>query len=268
MDEYNKISRWVEDLPKRGKVTFSKEEVIRQFPNMTNLNINNMLYRLALKKKVQSVWRSFFMVVLTKYGLRGVVPPIEYIDQLMRFLGKNYYVSLQSAAALQGASHQQPQELMVMTDSGILRDKIKKETKINFVTKKNIPTQYIKQIMTDNGYINISIPELTAFDVVIYAKNVGGINRVATILNELAEFIDFKNIDIKLFDIAIIQRLGYLLDVLGYENLANTLYQKSNCLGIRFRKYPLTVAPIINFAKYPVDKKWKIIINEEIEVDE
>ena len=65
----------------------------------------------------------------------------------MKFLGKEYYVALLSAATLQGAAHQQPMEFFVITNSRILRDKQKDDVKINFVTKKNIPIKYLTQVM-------------------------------------------------------------------------------------------------------------------------
>jgi len=43
MIKYNNIRDWVEDLPKRGKITFSKKEVELQFPHLTNRNIQNTL---------------------------------------------------------------------------------------------------------------------------------------------------------------------------------------------------------------------------------
>ena len=272
MEKYSKIGQWVDDLPKRGKSVFSKQEVEKQFPILSHYSIRNSLNRLAKKKKIQSVWHDFYVVILPEYGLKGVVPPIEYIDQLMRFLSKNYYVSLLSAAALQGAAHQAPMEFFVITNSRILRDKQKDNVKINFVTKKNIPTQYITQIIVNSGYVNLSCPELTAFDLIIYEKNVGGINRIATILSELAETLNFENISkefLKSLNVAIIQRLGYLLDLLEFEEMANILFQKSEDANIKFRKYPLSVlSEKKNYANYQINDKWKIIINEEIDIDE
>jgi predicted transcriptional regulator of viral defense system len=272
VDEYNKIGDWVEDLPKRGKSVFSKQEVEKQFLVLSHYSIRNSLNRLAKKRKIQSVWRNFYAVILPEYGLKGVVPPMEYIDQLMRFLGKDYYVSLLSAAALQGAAHQAPMEFFVITNSGILRDKQKDGIKINFVTKKNIPTQYITQVTVNSGYVNVSCPELTAFDLIIYEKNVGGINRVATVLSELSETLNFENISIeflKSLNVAIIQRLGYLFDLLEFKELANVLFQKSEEANIKFRKYPLSVlSEKKNYADYQINDKWKIIINEEIDIDE
>jgi len=272
MEEYSKIGQWVEDLPKRGKSVFTKKEVEKQFPVLSHYSIRNSLNRLAKKRKIQSVWRDFYAVILPEYGLKGVVPPIEYIDKLMKFLDKDYYISLLSAAALQGAAHQMPMEFFVITNSRILRDKQKDNVKINFVTKKNIPTQYVTPIMVSSGYVNVSKPELTAFDLVIYEKNVGGINRVATVLNELAETLNFENINVKFLkslNVAIIQRLGYLLDLLEFKELANVLFQKSKEADIRFRKYPLSVlSEKKKYADYQINDKWEIIINEEIEIDE
>lgn len=272
MEEYNKIGQWVEDLPKRGKTVFSKQEVENQFPAMSYFSIRNALNRLSKKKKIQSVWRDFYAVILPEYGLKAVVPPMEYIDKLMKFLGKDYYVSLLSAAALQGAAHQAPMEFFVITSSRILRDKQKDDIKINFVTKKNIPMQYITQVMVSSGYVNVSCPELTAFDLIIYEKNVGGINRVATVLSELAENINFEKISedfLKILNVSAIQRLGYLLDLLEFSELANSLFEKSKLAEIKFRKYPLSVLPKKrNYVDFQINDKWKLIINEEIEIDD
>jgi len=272
MEEYNKIGQWIEDLPKRGKSVFTKQEVENQFPALSYYSIRNSLNRLVKKKRIQSVWRDFYAVILPEYGLKGIAPPIEYINQLMKFLDKDYYVALLSAAALQGAAHQAPMEFFVITNSRILRDKQKGDVKINFVTKKNIPTQYITQVMVNSGYVNISRPELTAFDLVIYEKNVGGVNRVATVLSELAETLNFENMSVeflKSLNVAIIQRLGYLLDLLEFEELANVLFQKSREANIQFRKYPLSVlSEKKNYSDFQINDRWKIIINEEIDIDE
>ena len=272
MEEYSKIGQWVEDLPKRGKTVFSKQEVEKQFPALSYYSIRNSLNRLSKKRKIQSVWRDFYAVTLPEYGLKGIAPPIEYIAQLMKFLDKDYYIALLSAAALQGAAHQAPMDFFVITDSRILRDKQKEDIKINFVTKKNLPTPYITQLMVNSGYVNISCPELTAFDLVIYEKNVGGINRVATVLSELAETLNFKHITIeflKSLNVAIIQRLGYLLDLLGFGKSANTLLQKSKDAAVKFRNYPLSMlSEKRNYADLQINDKWKIIINEEIDIDD
>jgi len=279
MNEYNYIKDWVEDLPKQGKSSFSKEEIERQFPDLTNQNILNALNRLVLKKKIQSVWRGLFAVVLPEHGLKGIVPPlkgivppVDYIDVLMRYLGKQYYIALLNAAELHGSAHQAPQEFFVMCNTTKLRDKVKKDVKINFVAKKTIPQKHLTQMMTRNGYINVSTPILTAYDLVCYVKSVGGINRVATVINDLAEKIRFTNVDkdfMQSFSPAVTQRLGYLFEELGFEEHANKLYRKAVIAGLKFRKMPLVIVDKSkDLSKYPVNERWKLIINEQIEIDE
>ena len=272
MVHYNKIRDWVEEMPKRGKITFSKEDVKLQFPHLTNQNIQNTLNRLVVKKKLQSVWRGFWVVVPVEYGLNGVVDPMEYIVQLMNFLGQKYYIGLLSAAAIHGAAHQRPMELMLVTNSNHLRNKVKNDVKISFTAKKEIPQQYLQQITGKSSYISVSTPELTAIDLLLYVSKVGGINRVATVLYELAEVIDFEKISFDFFqniNTADLQRLGYLLDILEFNKIADSLYQKINEANLKFRKYPLVIKKKSkNLTNFPIDKKWQIIINEEIEIDE
>ena len=272
MSEYNYVRDWVEDLPKKGKSVFSKEDVVRQFPDLTNRNLHNTLNRLVVKKKTQSVWQGFFAVVLPEHGLRGIVSPIEYIDMLMKYLNKQYYVALLNAAELYGAAHQAPQEFFVMSNTTKLRDKIKKDVKINFVAKKTIPQKHLTQMMTRSGYVNVSNPILTAYDLICYERSVGGVNRIATIINDLAGEIRFTNVDTAFmhsFSPAVTQRLGYLLEELGFEEHAGKLYRKAMIAGLKFRKAPLVIADKTkDLSKYPVNNKWKLIINEQIEIDE
>ena len=268
----NNIRNWIEDLPKRGKITFSKEEIEEQFPNLANHNIQMTLSRLAQKKKIQSVWRGFWVIVPVEYGLKGVVDPVEYIDALMKFLNKQYYVALLNAAELHGAAHQAPQEFFVITNTTKLRSKMKKDVKINFVAKKVITQNHVKILLTGNDCVNVSTAILTAYDLVCYMKKAGGVNRVATILNELAEKVNFSNVDkefMRSFNIAVTQRLGYLFEELGFEEIANKLHRKAKIAELKFRKTPLVVVDKTkDLSKYPVSERWHLIINEQIDIDE
>jgi len=272
MQACRKVRDWIEDLPQKGKITFSQEEVFNQFPNLSLKAIRSTLYRYVEKKKVQSVWHGFFVIILAEYRIKGNVPPIEYIDQLMKYLDKDYYVALLNAAELYGSAHQAPQEFFVICNTTKLRDKQKKDIKINFLSKKTIPQKQLTQMMVNSGYVNVSSPILTAFDLVCYAKSIGEINRVATVLNDLSEKIRFTNVDKELmqsFSSATTQRLGYLFEELGFEELANKLCRKAEIAGLKFRKIPLTIVDKTkDLSKYPVNNKWKVIINEQIDIDD
>lgn len=273
MDKELKIRDWVLQLPQRGRLTFSNDDIFKQYPSFRKEAIASTLKRLVKNGKIRSVWRGFYVVVPVEYELRGVVPPIFYIDQLMSHLQKDYYIGLLNAAQIYGAAHQQPQEFTVIVGKTGLRDKLKNGVKINFVTKKEIPHDFIRKKVSQTGYISLSSPELTAFDLLLYQKEVGSLGRVCTVLNELVDEMDFEKLTpdfLMLFPAAIIQRFGYILgEVLERADKAEVFLDKTKQAGIKFRKTLLKPnAQSDKLSEYPQNETWKIKINEQIEIDE
>jgi len=263
------ITNWVEDLQKDGRVCFSLADVEEKFPLHNRIVLKNALTRLVSKKKICSVWKGFYVIIPIEYQSKGIIPEVYYIDWLMKFLGRDYYISLLNAAVFYGAAHQQPQEFTVITTPPSLRSTQKKGTKINFNNKATVLEQFTEQRKTPTGYIRISSPELTATDLIQFEKEIGGINRAATVLNELAESCDFTKLTKKFFEYVptpVIQRLGYLLDVLECQSQADNLYAVTKKYDISFRKTPLKNRK--NTTDCEENEKWKIIINEQIEIDE
>jgi len=265
-----KVRDWIDDLQRRGRITFALKEVYEQFASRNKAALKNALTRLVSKGRIYSVWHGLYAIIPIEYSSRGMIPPVLYIDDLMKYLERPYYISLISAAVFYGAAHQRPQEFCVVTTSGSLRNSIKKDVKINFIHKKEIPVELIVKKKTKTGYINVSCPELTATDLVQYEREIGGLNRVTTILNELVNELNFNQLSDVFFKhvpAPVIHRLGYLLDVpLGYTDIAKVLLEKMKEFGCSTRNTPLknrksTVDCITN-------KKWRIIVNEQIEIDE
>ena len=155
--------------------------------------------RLAAKAKIVSPWRNFYVIMPVEYSLKGVIPPVFYMDQLMSYLGKRYYVALLNAASFYGASHQRVQTFSLMVEQPSMRNTSKSGTSILFFSKKEISMEFVRKHKTQTGYINVSCPELTAVDLVENEKSVGGLNRVCTVLNELAETMDLNSLDDSFF---------------------------------------------------------------------
>ena len=264
-----RLRDWIDDLQRLGRISFTLPEVYAQFPSHKIPALKNALTRLVGKKQISSVWHGFYVIIPIEYSSKGIVPPMLYIGNLMKYLGRPYYISLLSAAVFYGAAHQRPQEFCVATTSGSLRNSIKMGVKINFSNKKEIPTELIVQKKTKTGYVNVSSPELTAADLVLNERNIGGLNRVATILNELVNELNFKKLPTSFFEqvpAPVIQRLGYLLDeALGYTDLADRLLAKMNGDGCRIRNTPLKNRKSILHCT--INKKWRIVVNELIEID-
>jgi predicted transcriptional regulator of viral defense system len=266
-----KLKDWIDDLQKRGRISFSKQEVVTNFPLLSAQALRNALNRLATKNNIVSVWKGFYVIVPLKYALRKMIPPELYIDDLMRFLHRPYYVGLLNAAAFYGAAHQQPQQFSVVSGLPTLRDTTKKNVRINFVaTRKNIPHYWLKTFKTENGNVQVASPELTAADLITYQKEVGGLDRVATVLSELAESLNFSKLNKEFFEYvpkSSIQRLGYLLEQpLEQNSLAHTLYEKTQKFNRKFQLIPLKYKN--KTENHKIDHKWKVIINKQIEIDE
>jgi len=269
-NEYSQVRYWVNDLPKRGITTFALKEAENQFPKKPVASVRRALARLSNADIIQSVWRGFYVITLPEYGLKGVTPPIDYIDQLMRHLGCGYYIALLTAASYSGANHQAPQVFQIICDD-IIHIKNKNGVKIEPIYKKRIPIKYLKEINTRTASVRISTPELTAVDLLLYSMRVGGINRVATILYELAEVMDFTCVDTDFFiriPATAIQRLGFLLEIILDEKvLAADLYYIAKHVYKKFLPTPLVSMKNKSSSISNKNKKWNIIVNYEVESD-
>ena len=265
----NYLLTWIEKQQSWGRYTFNLEQVKQEFSGISEAAILLALSRLSGKSRIVSIYKGFYLIVPPEYSAKGVLPPVQFIDDLMNFIGKPYYVGLLSAAALHGAAHQQPQEYFVVTSTKQISTQ-KKGIKINYFTKKKIPVDLLVNIKTQTGYIKVSSPELTAADLVYYQNRVGGINRVCTIINELSEAIYPDKITRELIDtlsVPTIQRLGFVFEkIVAQPELAKKLYNLTKDRKNKFFLQPLkTGGERTGFEK---DRKWKIIINEDIEIDE
>lgn len=264
------IGDWIDDLLMKGKNAFSLQQIREVFPNHSEAALKRTLSRLSTKNKIVSVHKGYYVIVSYEYAAKGIVPPLLYIDGLMKFLNRPYYVSLLSAASLYGAAHQAPQVFMVNTTFPALRPSAKKGIKIKFVPVKEIPIHLLEQKKTESGYVQVSSPELTAVDLINYAKHIGGLSRAATILNELAEEIRFEKIneDLARFaETATLQRLGYIADqILHKKELADAIEKLCIKMNLKFFRVSLMIKG--KRYGYPCNERWKVIENSHIEVDE
>lgn len=270
-DSLYKIKDWISDQHKRGRLTFSFQEVRDRFQNISEQGVKNALTRLVKKTEIAPIFKGFYAIIPVSYYLRGMLPPELYIDDLMKYLNRKYYISLLNAAVFYGAAHQQPQVFSVITNFPPLRDTTKKKSKIAYIaTRKTIPQKWLKTFRTENGDIWVSTPELTAADLITFQKNIGGLNRACTVLYELAESINFEKLDKDFFDyvpISSLQRLGYLFEnEIDQPSLAEKLFLKSKEFNLKFTKIPLKNGKQIEDCE--TNQKWKIVINEIIETDE
>lgn len=264
------LQKWIEAQMMRGRYVFIKEDVTNLGMYSKTDSLNRALYRAQEKGVIMSPWQNFYVAIPMEYRLKGEVPPSFYIDHLMRFLGREYYVSLLSAATLNGAGHQRTMVFQVTVQGKQIRSAVKNGTLLDFNLKKKIPSLYINKVKVQTGYMNVSCPELTALDLVSQEEKVGGLSRVAEVLIELSERMKWDESKLALFDYfnaPVVQRLGYLLDLIEESELSNGLMQLAKQTGKIVRKVRLKQSKP-ETEDMEIDKKWKIIINQKIETDE
>lgn len=259
------LSEFVDHLQSSGRYTFTRAEALKAL-ELSETALKNAAWRLTEKGRVVMPRRGFFVIVPLEYLSAGAPPPSWFIDHLMRFQGRPYYVGILSAAALHGAAHQQPQEFQVITDE-TTRVATAGRTRIRFFVKKTVRSTPVTPIKTETGTMTVSTPEGTALDLVRYAPRAGFLDNVATVLSELAERIDGKALveaAKREGELAHVQRLGYLLDLVGCQEVATPLQRWVQDQ----RPRPTPLRPGQRSKGAPKDDRWNIVVNHSIAIDE
>jgi predicted transcriptional regulator of viral defense system len=116
------------------------------------------------------------------------------------------------------------------------------------------------------GFIPVSTAEGTAVDLIRYARAIGGLDRVLTVLQELGASMDRLNlVNVVKTDgnVAYWQRLEWLLERAGHSELVEGLLEwirKCNPLSARLE-------PSLPIRGAERDPRWQLLINTEVEAD-
>lgn len=259
---FKNTEEFINHLRANGRYAFSWEELNYAFPQSEKA-LKQSLYRLKTKGMIASIRSGFYAIIPPEYATMKMIPAELFIDDMMRVLGRNYYMGLFSAASLQGASHHAVMKYHIIIEPPALRQINNEQLSILFFVKKNWPEHLVEQRKTDAGYINISTSELTVLDLLSYGNF--SINRVATIIKELSETIKINRLKkaVRVAQTATIQRLGYILDKVLTHNTFSRVLQKEL---LTRNVFP---TPLVKgyHKKGSTDPFWKVIENTDIEPD-
>lgn len=128
--------------------------------------------------------RGLYGFVPPNYRSWGVLPADWFVDDLMRFLERDYYVSLLSAAAHHGAAHQRAQVFQVMTDKPTA-DRDIGRIRLRFFKGRNIALAAREAVSTPTGTMEIASKETTVSDLVAHPRAAAGFDNIATIIREI-----------------------------------------------------------------------------------
>lgn len=265
MNDDKRVSDLLDDFQRQGLYGFDRSKVEAVLP-ASSAAIGKALKRLAEKGRVKRIRKGFHSIVPVEYATQGIPPSDWYLNDLMRSLDLPYYIGLLSAAALHGAAHQQVQQLQIVVPRQE-RPLGLPGLSIRFFRKKDFVTTPLESRKGHSGMLPVSTPEATALDLVRYSRHIGGLDAVLTVLAELAEAIDPSKLAASTAtetETAQIQRLGWLLDHVGQNTLADALHASLP-----------TSKPLSRAALDPgsprtgpiTGNRWRIIENAEPEAD-
>ena len=157
-----------------------------------------------------------------------------------------------------------------MVSGGPIRSGVKNGTKLEFTLRQNLPLEFTHKVKTQSGYMTVADAEPTALDVVAEYRKVGGLSRAAELLVELCELTRWDESKLPLlsyFSVATVQRLGYILELIEEHEQAENLHVLMKQMGKIVRKTALKqTSPVTD--DMPIDERWKVIVNYELEIDE
>lgn len=264
-EKHQKLSNFAESAQGQGKYWFTKVDAIKNL-KITDSAFNKATYRLIQQRKIMRIRNGFYVIIPPEFRQSTGLPPTHFIDALMKFSKQPYYIGILSAASLHGASHQSPQELQVVTSKPMRLIEVE-QTRIRFITKKDIESTPVQKMKTPTGFVNVSTSAATVLDLLRYVRIAGHLDNVTTAIVELVENINatelLKNAKQEK-DLSCVQRLGFLIDK----------FSKNKIVSRELNEFIKNKKPSFIFLRpdkrkdiIEKNQKWNILVNTNVEPD-
>lgn len=248
---------WDELLSEGVVATTAQELAQRAHTSVDSVYVAT--HRARAANKLFSPAPGLYVLVPPEYRSWGAVPADWFIDDLMRHLGHDYYISLLSAAAMYGATHQAAQLFQVMTDRRT-SDRDVGNLKLRFYVCRDLGQRPSQQLTGPTGRLTVATPETCALDLAERPKDAGGVTTLLEILGELP--IDAHALDIAASNrpLAVARRCGWLLQRTDPDRDLTALRQRAT----RTRSNPTPLVPG-GPARGQLDRTWNIVVNTMLE---
>ena len=265
------LSSYIDRLLSEGRSVFTAAQAEDEL-GIKHRSFLDASERLQRSGKLIRPRQGFYVVVPPQYASWGAPPPTWFIDALMRWENEAYYVALLKAAEMHGATHQAVMQFQVVCGKRLPEIRAGRNLIVFYFRRAMAPPLAgVEDRKTDTGTMKISSAALTALDLLRYPQASGGIDNVATVLAELAPTIgadELASLSTRM-ERSVVQRLGYLLDWLGLDSLAQPM------LDGLLSKAPLRWTELEreahdpDFASDPAvrDPKWHIVAHRPPEPD-
>ena len=263
------LPRYLDELESRGKNYFTPAQALHDL-GLSQSAFLSSASRLKRKGRLARPAKGIYIIIPAAYRALGSLPAEELLILLARQWQLDYYVALLSAGMYYGASHQKPQVFQVIA-SKQLRPITCGRVTITFIYKKKLSEVPVRQFTRNSGYLSVAAPETLAMDMFLYPSNSGGLNNIATVLSELMESLEEEKLLFLLQHsgkVAWGQRLGYVLEQIGPFEEEEQVQLVAALASFIQRKNPAYVPLSSSLPRRGErDKKWKIIVNEQVDSD-
>lgn len=268
------LDRFVEDHLRNGRATFTRPEALAA-PGIKPAALKTALVRLVRNRRLASPRNGFFLILRPEDQPAGAPDPAQWIAPLMRSLKLDYRVSLLRAAAFHGSSHQAAMVFQVIAPRQLKDIEIGRH-RLQFLYQTptafhavNVPAN-LDQIKTPTGFAAVAGIELTLLDCARYFHKAAGINGVAQIVKDVGDKADPGTLAslAAAYESSCVRRLGYLLERANHARQANALDVFAKKAKTAVLLDP-AVKPLIASldGEYDKSKRWKLVLNEHVEVD-
>lgn len=269
------LDSYLNDLLRRGRAYFSRDDVAAGL-GLKPQALAAALTRSIKKRRLANPRHGFYLILRPEDQIAGAPDPVKWIDPLMKHQGIDYRISLLRAAAFHGSSHQATMVFQVVVPRQ-LRDFDLGRHRLQFLyqgpeafAQLNKP-ELVGQMKSDAGFARVAGVELTLLDCVRYFHKAAGINGVAQIVKDIGAKAKPRTLATAAaaYENSAVRRLGYLLDQAGHGRQARALEpivkQAKTMLPLDPAVKPIVAALA---QVHERNAKWKLLINEAVEVAE
>jgi len=209
-------SNLLTELTRQGKRLFTFDDAAKIYGN-NNGGLRRLLYTLVERRWLQRMERGKYLILPFEAGREGEWTEHEFI--IASHLIKPYYIGFRSALNYYGYTEQVSRTVFIAST----RRKLKSTLEISGVTYRFVcmsDRKFFGAIeVTLGGYrVNISEREKTVVDCLDRLEYCGGVVEVAKALcygRDELDFVKMAEYACKNGNKAAVQRLGYLMEMLG-----------------------------------------------------
>lgn len=268
------IDGYLNDLLAQGRAHFSREQAQHAL-GLSAHALSVALLRQVKKGRLANPRRGFYLVLRPEDRTLGAPEPARWIAPLMASLGLDYRIGLLRAAAFHGASHQAAMVFQVIVPRQLRGIEVGRQ-RVEFIYQApkafsavNRP-DWLDAIKRDSGFAQVSGRELTLLDCARYFHHAGGINSLAQIVQDLGEQArpDVLADIAAHYENATVRRLGYLLEHIGHARQADALHRfAGKAKSAALLDPSVQPLPQVSDGLDGQSERWRLIINQDVEVD-